>query len=94
LAMELENTGITVNAICPGYAATPMLEQSVARIVKKTGRSESEARKMLADINPGGRLVEPEEVADAVLKLCLPASDRVTGQAIAIPDMAREAVPA
>jgi len=45
LAMELADTGVTVNAICPGYAATPMLEQSVARIVKKTGRTESEARK-------------------------------------------------
>ena len=85
LAMELEGTGITVNAICPGYAATPMLEESVARIVKKTGRSEAEARKMLADINPGGRLVEPQEVADAVLKLCSPDSDGVTGQAIQIP---------
>jgi 3-hydroxybutyrate dehydrogenase len=94
LAMELENTGVTVNAICPGYAATPMLEQSVARIVKKTGRSEADARKILADINPGGRLIEPQEVADAVLKLCSPASDRVTGQAIAIPEIAREAVPA
>jgi len=86
LAMELENTGITVNAICPGYAATPMLEQSVARIVKKTGRSEADARKMLADINPDGRLLEPQEVADAVLKLCSPAFNRITGQAIAIPE--------
>jgi NAD(P)-dependent dehydrogenase (short-subunit alcohol dehydrogenase family) len=86
LGQELQGTGITVNAICPGYAATPMLEESVARIVKKTGRSAGEARKMLADINPGGRLVEPSEVAEAVLKLCAPAADRVTGQAIPIPE--------
>ena len=68
----------------PSAPATPRRRcsnESVARIVKKTGRTRSEARKMLADINPGGRLVEPQEVADAVLKLCSPASDRVTGQA-------------
>jgi NAD(P)-dependent dehydrogenase (short-subunit alcohol dehydrogenase family) len=86
LAMELANTGVTVNAICPGYAATPMLEESIARIVKRTGRSDAEARKMLADINPGGRLVEPQEVADAVLKLCAPGSEGITGQAIQIPE--------
>lgn len=86
LAAEIAGTCITVNAVCPGYTATPMLEESVARIVKKTGRSEAEARKILADINPGGRLVEPREVADAVLKLCSKESDGVTGQAIQIPE--------
>jgi 3-hydroxybutyrate dehydrogenase len=54
--------------------------------MKKTGRSEAEARKILADINPGGRLVEPRDVADAVLKLCSKESDGVTGQAIQIPE--------
>jgi len=86
LAMELEKTGVTVNAICPGYTATPMLEESVARIVEKTGRTGAEARKMLSDVNTGGRLIEPREVADAVLRLCLPASDKITGQAIQIPE--------
>ena len=88
VAIELSDTGVTVNAICPGYAVTPMLEENIARIVEKTGRSAVEARKMLADINPDGRLVEPREVADAVLKLCSPASDRITGQALQIPEAA------
>jgi NAD(P)-dependent dehydrogenase (short-subunit alcohol dehydrogenase family) len=86
LAMELKGAGITVNALCPGYAATPMLEESVARIVAKTGRSEAEARRMLAEVNPGGRLVEPNEVADIVLRLCRPGSEAVNGQAIEIPE--------
>jgi NAD(P)-dependent dehydrogenase (short-subunit alcohol dehydrogenase family) len=86
LAIELKETGITVNAVCPGYAATPMLEETVSRLVRKTGRQESKIRKAIADINPGGRLVEPAEVADAVLRLCSPAADRITGQAIQIPE--------
>jgi NAD(P)-dependent dehydrogenase (short-subunit alcohol dehydrogenase family) len=86
LAMELKDTGITVNAVCPGYASTPMLEQTVARLVTKTGRPEPEIRKAVADINPGGRLVDPKEVADAVLKLCAAESDGITGQAIQVPE--------
>jgi 3-hydroxybutyrate dehydrogenase len=86
LAMEFRETGITVNAICPGYAATPMLEESIARIAEKTGRSVAEARKMLSDINPCGQLVEPREVAEAVLRLCSTDSDGVTGRAIQIPE--------
>ena len=85
LAMELKDGGITVNAVCPGYSSTPMLEETVARLVQKTGRAETEIRKAVADINPGGRLVEPKEVADVVLTLCSPKSDGVTGQAIQIP---------
>jgi len=85
LAMELAKSGITVNAICPGYAATPMLEQSITRIVTRTGRSEEAARELLAGLNADGRIVAPEEVAQAVLDLCLPGSEKVTGQAIQIP---------
>jgi NAD(P)-dependent dehydrogenase (short-subunit alcohol dehydrogenase family) len=88
LAMELGGAGITVNALCPGYAATPMLEESVARIATKTGRSPAEARKMLADVNADGRLIEPDEVAAAALRLCAPGSDNINGQAIEIPEQA------
>jgi NAD(P)-dependent dehydrogenase (short-subunit alcohol dehydrogenase family) len=75
---------ITVNAVCPGYTQTEMLEASLAKIVQKTGRSAAEARAELALANPQGRLVEPQEVAQAVLWLCLPASGALTGQAIAV----------
>jgi NAD(P)-dependent dehydrogenase (short-subunit alcohol dehydrogenase family) len=84
LALELARKNITVNAVCPGYTQTEMLEASLAKIVQKTGRSAAEARAELVKGNPQGRLVEPQEVAQAVLWLCLPASAALTGQAIAV----------
>ncbi len=90
LAAETAGSGITVNAVCPGYTATPMLERSVSTITGKTGRSESEAREFLAKANADGRIVEPEEVAAIVLELCGPDSEATTGRAIAIPELTRE----
>lgn len=84
LAVELAATGVTVNAVCPGFTETPLLEQSIATIVEKTGRSADAARASLAAGNPQGRFVKPEEVAASVLWLCLPTSQSVTGQAISI----------
>jgi 3-hydroxybutyrate dehydrogenase len=88
LAAETAGTGITANAVCPGYTATPMLEQSVRTIVGKTGRSDEEARRLLANLNPDGRIVEAKEVAAAVIGLCRPGSEATTGQAITIPELA------
>jgi NAD(P)-dependent dehydrogenase (short-subunit alcohol dehydrogenase family) len=65
-AAELARTGITVNAVCPGYVATPMTERTVAAIVDRTGRTPDEARAALAGKQPNGRLVTVEEVTDAV----------------------------
>jgi NAD(P)-dependent dehydrogenase (short-subunit alcohol dehydrogenase family) len=84
LAQETARTGVTVNAVCPGYTRTPMLERSIATIVAKTGRSRDEAQATLLAANPQGRFVEPGEVAAAVLWLCSDAAASVTGQAISV----------
>jgi len=84
LALETAKDGITVNAVCPGYTETPLLEQAVHRIATTTGRSEADARAALAAKNPQCRLIAPQEVADTVLWLCAGGSAGITGQAIAI----------
>ena len=84
LAAELLKTGVTVNAICPGYVETEMLEESIARVMEKTGRGEAEAREGFAAFNPNHRLIKPEEVAGAVLWLAGDAAISVTGQPVAI----------
>jgi len=84
LATETAKSGVTVNAVCPGFVETEMLEASVQRIVDKTGRSVEEARTSLASTNPQGRFIQPEEVAAAVLWLCGDAARSITGQTISI----------
>jgi NAD(P)-dependent dehydrogenase (short-subunit alcohol dehydrogenase family) len=84
LAAELLMTGVTVNAICPGYVETEMLEQSIQRVMEKTGRSEEEARRGFTETNPNHRLIKPEEVAAAAKWLISEAARNVTGQPIAI----------
>jgi NAD(P)-dependent dehydrogenase (short-subunit alcohol dehydrogenase family) len=84
LALELAKTSVTVNAVCPGYTQTPMLEQSIDTIMRKTGRSRAEAEAALKAANPQGRFVQPEEVARTVLWLCGAGAASVTGQAISL----------
>jgi NAD(P)-dependent dehydrogenase (short-subunit alcohol dehydrogenase family) len=84
LALEFATTGVTVNAVCPGFTDTDMLADSIAGVAQKTGRPPAELRETFVRANPQGRLVRPEEVAAAVLFLCGPGSDAMTGQAIAI----------
>lgn len=84
LAEELLRSGVTVNALCPGYVETEMLEESIHRVMEKTGRSEAEARQGFAETNPNHRLIQPEEVAAAALWLVSDAAISVTGQAIPI----------
>jgi len=84
LAEETLTTNVTVNALCPGFVRTPIVDRSVENIMAKTGRSREEAIKALADMNPNGRLVEPEEVASSALWLCGTDTGSVTGQTIQI----------
>lgn len=84
LALELAKTGVTVNAVCPGYTETELMVESMRGLMARTGRTEDEARAAYARANPQGRLVAPEEVAAAVMFLVGPNSDAITGQSIAV----------
>lgn len=84
LALETAHTGVTVNAVCPGFTETDLVAESIERIMAKTGRSREEARAELTRGNPQGRLVAPAEVADAVLWLCGEHASAITGQSIAV----------
>jgi NAD(P)-dependent dehydrogenase (short-subunit alcohol dehydrogenase family) len=84
LALEMAKTGVTLNAVCPGFTDTEMLAHSIQTVAHKTGRPAAELRESFARSNPQGRLVRPEEVAAAVLFLCGPGAEAMTGQAIAV----------
>jgi NAD(P)-dependent dehydrogenase (short-subunit alcohol dehydrogenase family) len=84
LALEVANKGVTVNAVCPGYTETEMLLRTIDGIVAKTGRTSAEARAELSSKNPQKRMIQPPEVANAVTWLCLPGSEAITGQSIAV----------
>ncbi len=82
LAVELLPYNITVNAICPGYVATPMTDASVQNIVARTGMANEEARAFLAKTSPQNRLIEPEEIAALTVFLAQDSSKGITGQAV------------
>ena len=84
LALEMARKGVTVNAVCPGYTETDIVRESIERVVAKTGRSAEEARAEFVKSNPQGRLVQPEQVADAVVWLCGDGASAVTGQSISV----------
>jgi NAD(P)-dependent dehydrogenase (short-subunit alcohol dehydrogenase family) len=84
VALELASTGITVNAVCPGYTDTDLITSSLDRLEQKTGRGREALLAEFTRTNPLGRLIQPEEVAAAVLFLASPAASGITGQALAI----------
>jgi NAD(P)-dependent dehydrogenase (short-subunit alcohol dehydrogenase family) len=84
LALELAKSGITVNAVCPGYTDTPLFERAVETVVAKTGRSAAVVGASLVSSNPQGRLVLPQEVAESVMWLASAGAAAITGQAIVV----------
>lgn len=84
LALELAGTGVTANAVCPGFTDTDIVRDSVATIASKTGRSKEAALKELTRHNPEGRLITPQEVAASVLYLISDAAGAMNGQSVAV----------
>ncbi len=84
LSLELASSGITVNAICPGFIETPLLERSITNIVEKTGMSAEDAAKSLTKANPQRRFIQVDEVAAAALWLCSDAARSINGHALSL----------
>jgi len=84
VALEVAKKGVTVNAICPGYTETELVQKAIANVVKKAGRTTEQTRAEFAAGNPQGRLVRVEEVAHAVVWICMPGSSAINGQAILV----------
>jgi 3-hydroxybutyrate dehydrogenase len=84
LAAEFARTNLTVNAICPSFVDTPMVDETVARIARVSKRDEEQSREAIKAMNKHGKLVHPDAVATMILTLCLPQSQDVNGAAIPI----------
>jgi NAD(P)-dependent dehydrogenase (short-subunit alcohol dehydrogenase family) len=84
VALEAAGKGVTVNAICPGWVDTEMTKDSIARIVRTTGRSPDEARSAIERMNPQHRLIQPDEVAALAVFLAGPDAHGITGQTLGV----------
>jgi NAD(P)-dependent dehydrogenase (short-subunit alcohol dehydrogenase family) len=84
LALETAKAGVTVNAVCPGFTDTDLVARAAELVEAKTGRSAEEARAHFARYNPQDRLIQPDEVADAVAFLCRREAAAMTGQSLIV----------
>ena len=84
LALEYAKTRLTINAICPSFVDTPMVDDSAARISRATKRSDAESRAALAALNANGRLITADEVASSIINLCHPSSGSINGACVTI----------
>lgn len=84
LAADYATKPYTFNALCPAYVDTEIITRNVNSIMERTGLEEKDARALMVDVNPHGKLISPLEVAETALWLCNPAIESVNGQAIQI----------
>jgi len=84
LALELASGGVTVNALCPGFVDTPLLQRSIDNIVDKTGMSADDAARSLRKTNPQNRFIQPDEIAATALWLCSDSAGSVNGHALSM----------
>lgn len=83
-AIELQPYGVTVNAVCPGFVDSPMTERTIKNIREKTGKTLEEARRVIGEMNPQKRLIQPDEVANVMIYLASDEAAAITGQAVEI----------
>ena len=83
-ALEVARQGVTVNAICPAYLDTEMTENTIRKVMQKTGRNREQAVAALCRHNPQGRLIAPAEVTATALWLCSEGADSINGQAVTL----------
>jgi NAD(P)-dependent dehydrogenase (short-subunit alcohol dehydrogenase family) len=84
LAQETVKSGVTVNAVCPGYTDTDLVQSGITHVIEKTGRTREQAVADMLKDKPGSRLITPEEVAAAVLFLCSPGASAITGTTLTV----------